>query len=178
MKAVYSLVSTPERAQRVHDALRAASHDLGFDPNKIVVLSGEPIEGVEFSEQHAKGLLFPLAACGGIVGGFTGYLLTTLTQHVYPLNTGGMAISPVWTNGIIVYELTMLGAILTTLVSLLITAKLPNWKAGSFSDPEIWTGKILVGVQDPSDERVANAITDRMRQAGATEIKRFDDSRA
>jgi hypothetical protein len=55
-----------------------------------------------------------------------------------------------WTNGIIVYEMTMLGAILTTLVTLLIGAGLPNFK-GVITDPEIWMGKILVGVADPPE---------------------------
>lgn len=177
MKAVYALVSTPNSAQRAVDALRAASRDLGFSADKIVVLSGEPIEGVEFTEQHARGFLFPLAALGGIIGGFTGYFLTTLTQHAYGIPTGGMPISPTWTNGIIVYELTMLGAILATLISLLVTAGLPNWKAGRFTDPEIWTGKILVGVADPPDS-AAKEVAERLRRSGATEIKEFQDPRA
>ena len=52
------------------------------------------------------------------------------------LPTGGMPITPPWTNGIIVYEMTMLGAILTTIVMLLIGAGLPNFK-GVITDPEI-----------------------------------------
>ena len=58
-----------------------------------------------------------------------------------------MPLAPVWTNGIIVYEMTMLGAILTTLVTLLIGAGLPNIKT-VITDPEISSGKILVGVVD------------------------------
>ena len=51
-----------------------------------------------------------------------------------------MSLTPAWTNGIIVYEMIMLGAILTTLVVLLVGAGLPNFK-GVITDPEIWDGK-------------------------------------
>ncbi len=144
---------------------------MGFPSDHIVVVSGEPYEGYDFSDRYAKSYMFPLAAVGALVGGTCGYLLTTLTQNSYPLPTGGMPITPAWTNGIIVYELTMLGAILTSLMFLLIGAHLPNFKP-ALSDPEIWTGKILVGVTDPPDSS-ASGIEKTFRQAGASEIRRF-----
>jgi hypothetical protein len=88
---------------------------------------------------------------GAAVGGTCGFLLTTLSQKSYPILTGGMSLTPAWTNGIIVYEMIMLGAILTTLVVLLVGAGLPNFK-GVITDPEIGTGKILVGVVDPPEK--------------------------
>ena len=81
-----------------------------------------------------------------------------------------MPITPLWTNGIIVYEMTMLGAILTTLVTLLIGAGLPNFK-GVITDPEIgWedTG----GVADPP-ESSRGELERRLRQAGASQVKQF-----
>ena len=53
-----------------------------------------------------------------------------------------MSLSPAWTNGIIIYEMIMLGAILTTLVVLLIGAGLPNFR-GVIADPEVGNGKFL-----------------------------------
>ena len=80
-----------------------------------------------------------------------------------------MPLTPAWTNGIIIYEMTMLGAILTTLVTLLLGARLPNFK-GVITDPEIWQGKILVGIADPlesSQPRLKKCLL----EAGATEVK-------
>jgi hypothetical protein len=171
MKAIYTLCANPDAAQRLVDELRVASLDLGFKSDQIVVASGEPYEGYEFSDQYAKSPMFPLAAVGALVGGTCGYLLTTLTQRAYPLPTGGMPITPIWSNGIIVYELTMLGAILTSLVCLLISAHLPNF-GPHLTDPEIWAGKILVGVTDPPDSSAAN-IERTFRQAGASVIKKL-----
>ena len=113
--------------------------------------------------------MFLLAALGGLAGGLFGYWLTSFTQRAYVLPTGGMPIVPPWTNGIIIYELTMLGAILVTLVTLLRTTRLPTFKA-PLSDPEIWSGKILVGVRNVSGQ--ANAeLEKRLRQAGASQVK-------
>ena len=169
MNAIYALFSDPGSAQDAFDALRREGSALGIDPGKIVVVTSEPFEGYDFSVEHAKSYMFPLAAFGGIVGGCLGYWLASFTQTSYPLPTGGMPIVTSWTNGIIIYELTMLGAILTTLVTLLITAGLPNFKP-RLSDPEIWTGKILVGVTDPPEGARAE-LQARLRQAGAVAVK-------
>jgi Protein of unknown function (DUF3341) len=171
MKALYGLYADPESAQKAVDALRAASAELKFDRQRIIIASGEPHEGYEFTDSHVTvSAPYRYAVLGGIVGGTLGYLLTTLTQNSYPILTGGMPLAPVWTNGIIVYEMTMLGAILTTLLTLLIGAGLPNFK-GVISDPEIWTGKILVGVVDPPDGSEPE-LERRLQQAGAAQIKR------
>jgi len=106
---------------------------------------------------------------GAVVGGTTGYLLTTLSQKSYPLVTGGMSLTPPWTNGIIVYEMVMLGAILTTLVVLLVGAGLPNFK-GVITDPEVGKGKILVGVVDPPVNS-QQELERRLLLAGASQVK-------
>jgi len=171
MRSLYGLYLDPESAQKAVDALRAASSELKFDGRQILIASGEPHEGYEFTDSHVTvSGPYRYAVVGGIVGGTLGYLLTTLTQHSYPILTGGMPLSPAWTNGIIVYEMTMLGAILTTLITLLIGVGLPNFK-GVIADPEIWAGRILVGVVDPPDG-VELKLEKYLQQAGATKVKR------
>jgi hypothetical protein len=171
MKAIYALFPNPASAQDACDALRRAGSSLGIDAGKIVVVTSEPFEGYDFSTEHAKSHMFLLATLGGVAGGTFGYWLSSFTQRSYPLSTGGMPIVTSWTNGIIIYELTMLGAILTTLVTLLITAGLPDFKP-KLSDPEIWTGKILVGVTDPPESARAE-LEAKFRQAGAVAVKDF-----
>ena len=167
MKALYALYADPQAAQRAVDSLRAASSELKFDAQQIVIVSGEPYEGYPFADETRRP--FRWAVLGAAVGATLGYLLTTLTQKSYPLPTGGMSLTPVWTNGIIIYEMTMLGAILTTLVNLLIGARLPNFKGG-ITDPEIGAGKILVGVSDPPEDSQPE-LERRLRQAGASQVK-------
>ena len=169
MNVVYALYADPDAAQRAVDALQAASRDLKFDERQIVIVSGEPHEGYDFADSHVTYAPYGWAAAGGAIGGLCGYLLTTLTQKAYPIHTGGMSLTPWWTNGIIMYELIMLGAILTTLFTLLRGAGLPNFK-GVIQDPEIRLGKILVGVADPaagSQEKLELCLL----EAGATEVR-------
>jgi Protein of unknown function (DUF3341) len=171
MNVLYALYADPETAQRAVDTLHAASSELKFDPRQIVIISGEPHEGYDFADSHITSRPYRWAVFGAALGATFGYLLPTLTQKAYPIVTGGMSITPMWTNGIIVYEMTMLGAIVTTLITLLRGAGLPNFK-GVITDPEIWMGKILVGVADPPENSQAE-LEKRLLEAGATQIKQF-----
>lgn len=165
MSAVYGLYGDPDAAQRGVNALRAA----GVRDADLVVLSAEPFDEYEFGRRDHATLMPWLAALGGALGGTAGFWLASTTQELWPLPTASMPIVPMWTDGIIIYELTMLGAILTTLGALLGTARLPRWNVGLY-DAEVSNGKILVGVANLSD-RVARALEPRLREAGAGEVK-------
>ncbi len=119
MKAVYALYSDPDAAQRAVNALKLAGGSLGIGERQIVVVTAEPFDGYEFSDEHSETRIFLLASLGGVVGALFGFWFTRFTQLAYPLPTGGMPVVTSWTNGIIIYELTMLGAIATTLITLL-----------------------------------------------------------
>lgn len=165
MKALYGLFREPEAAQRAYDGLRA----MGVEDRDIVIISSEPFENYEFSRREHRTRMPWLAAAGGLAGGVAAWGLTSLTQESYPLITGGMPVSPWWTNGIIIYELTMLGAILTTLAVLLVTARLPDWKAQVY-DRAVSDGLILVGVVNPPEtSRIQICVT--LSRAGAAQIR-------
>jgi hypothetical protein len=86
-----------------------------------------------------------LVVCGAIVAGIGGFLLTSLTQKSYAINTGGMQVVTLWTDGVITYELTMLGAILSTGVVFLLTGVLRG--RNQFPcEPEVSEGKVVVSV--------------------------------
>src|SRR5579862_5720734 len=171
MNTVYGIYADPDAAQRAVDALAAAGAELHFGKQQIVVVSAEPFDGYDFSDEHADTHLFRLALLGAVIGGSLGYLLTSSTQSAYPLPTGGMPIVPPWTNGIIIYELTMLGAIVCTIITLLASARLPRFRA-PLSDPAMWEGKILVGVADPPAGS-HEALEQRLRAVGAVQVKEF-----
>ncbi len=169
MKALYALYQDSASAERAFNSLRRAGAECSIPEDVFTVLSSVPQENSVFARTQAKSAMPWLAALGGLVGGLSGYALTAYTQRAFPIPTGGMSIVPLWTNGIIIYELTMLGAILTTFFTLLVTARVPNWKARLY-DPEISEGKILVGVLDPPEQHRA-ALEKSLRDAGAEEVK-------
>lgn len=165
--SIYGLFPDPSSADRGLKVLQAA----GVQSEKILVMSPEPFDEYEFARSDRKSPLPWIAALGGLVGGTCGFLLARYTQIAFPqpIISGGMPVVTKWPDGIITYELTMLGAILTTVVTLLITAKLLHWKLDVY-DPEISYGKILIGVVDPAAESRAD-FENGLRGAGAEKIK-------
>ena len=86
-----------------------------------------------------------------------------MTERAWPLETGNMPIVAWWPNLIVIFEMTMLGAILATVLTLLVTAKLPS-RVPPLYDPEVTDGKILVGVVDPSPAKSSGSRTRAARR--------------
>jgi hypothetical protein len=161
---IYGLFSEPSAAERGMENLRAA----GVAPEKLVVMSSEPFEEYSFSGDHSSWMPW-LAVLGGIIGGAAGIAFVWYAQTSYPINTAGMPIFTLWPVVIIAYELTMLGAIVASVITLFAGAKLPDFSA-QFYDPEVSNGKILIGVMDPSAGSRAD-LEERLRSAGADPVK-------
>src|SRR5437867_9268479 len=92
--------------------------------------------------------MFWIAVAGGVTGLAVAVWLARMTQLAWPLPTGNMPIVAWWPNLIVMFELTMLGGILATVITLLITAKIPT-REPKLYDPAVADGKILVGVENP-----------------------------
>jgi|SRR5579863_40542 len=176
MNAIYGLFTDSDSAGQAVKALRMASSRLHIKADGIVVISPEPIEERIADLPKERTPMPWLAALGGVLGGTAGYMLATFTQRTYPLPTGGMPIVSLWPTGIVMYELTMLGAILTTLITFLITARLPNYRKQLY-DPGISDGKILVGVADP-DCNCRAELEQQLYQEGAQLVKEFSNRRS
>ncbi len=74
-----------------------------------------------------------------------------------------------WPNLIVMFEMTMLGAILSTVATLLVTGRLVR-RRPTLYDPEVSSGKILVGVDNPSR---AEDVERALAAAGGGPIKRL-----
>lgn len=164
MKAMYALYSDPDSAQHAVNQLRNA----GIADDDITVIASQPYEEYEFSHRYKETWIFWIAAGGGAVGLAAGLGLALLTELGWPLNTGGMPIVAWWPNLIIMFELTMLGAILATVVSLFITAELPATRARVY-DPEVSNGKILVAVEGPQDEAT---VEQTFKKTGVNRVRK------
>ena len=143
MKGVYALFPDPDSAQLAVENLRAA----GVADSDIMVVSSQPFEEYEFSHRDKATWISWIAPVGGAFGLGFGYWLTSMTERSWPLPTGGMPIVTPWTNLVIIFELTMLCTVLTTVATLLVTAKLPRRRTALY-DPEVSDGKILVGLEN------------------------------
>lgn len=146
MTAVYGLYDDPHVAQQAVNNLRAA----GVADAEITVISSEPFDHFEFGHRDAATPMPWIAAGAGLFGMIASYYLLGASQMSWPLKTAGMPIVALWPNLIIIFEMTMLSAIIATVITLLVTAGLPS-RGGKLYDPEISDGYILVGVENPQD---------------------------
>ena len=145
MTSVYGLYDDPHVAQKAVDNLRAA----GVADSDITVLSSEPFDHFEFGHRDAKTAMPWIATGAAAIGLVVTYYLLGASQRAWPLVTSGMPIAPLWTNLIIIFEMTMLFAIIATVITLAITAFFGD--KGKLYDPEVSDGYILVGVENPPD---------------------------
>ena len=120
------------------------------------------VEDQEFGETDKATWMWWIA-CGGALAGFiVAASLAYITEYGWPLNVGGLPIWAWWPNLIIMFELTMLGAIIATVATLVVTAGLGRGR-GTLYDAEVSDGKILVGVEHPA----ATAVNDLRTALGA-----------
>ena len=150
MKAVYALYDDGHAAQQAVNRLRAA----GVADPDITVLSGRPMEEFEFGNMDKATWMWRIACGGGLVGFSVAAGLAWVTEMWWPMNVGGLPTFAWWPNLIIMFELTMLGAVVATVITLVVTAGFGRSK-GRLYDPEVSDGKILVGVENPADGSVA-----------------------
>src|SRR5262245_55848087 len=138
-----------------HTQARAAVRRLmqeGIAPGAIEAMSSQPIHGEPIVPQQPATKLRTWAICGAGIGLLGGLGLATITALNYPLVKGGMPIVAPWTVGLITYETTMLGAVLATLVGLLVELGLPNFKNLPY-DPSVVDGGIVLAVACPDGLR-------------------------
>ena len=165
IRSVLGLFDDEDTAADAMDALK----DAGFPQNEYEVLTGTPYPEGTFGEAEPVHKLyrFPLigAACGFIVG----LLLTSGTQLAYPLVTGGKPILSIPPMAIIMYEGTMLGAIIFTVFGIIFESRLPRLLMGAY-DTKITEGAI--GVAVTTDEGRVGEAEDVLKNAGAEDLKR------
>ena len=164
MKAIYGLYRDPESAQQAVDELRRE----GVPDRSIAVMTSQPYEEYEFSHRYKQTWLFWIAAGGGVLGLLAGLGLALVTETSWPLVVGGMPIVAWWPNIIIMFELTMLGAILATVVSLFVTTELPATQSRVY-DSQVSQGKIMVAVEQPRDQDIPK-LERTLRDSGVEEI--------
>ena len=158
------LFQDPDQAADAMDAL----HANGFRRGTFDVLTGMPYPEGAFGEHVPQHRLFRYPAFGAIIGFTTALFLTTATQAAYPLVTGGKPILALFAMLVILYEMTMLSAVIATVIGIIIESRLPNVKPGAY-DPRITEG--LIGVVVTSDDDMADKASETLTNAGALEIK-------
>jgi len=149
VKAIYALYPDGHGAQRAVDGLRRA----GVSDREITVISSTPMEDFEFSHINGKNRLWYVASLGGFIGLAGSVALTAYTSSDWPMNVGNMDTFAWWAYLVVIFESTMLGAILATVGTLIVTAGLLRRRPALY-DPAVSDGMILVGLENPNQSRM------------------------
>jgi hypothetical protein len=145
----------------------------GFTPADIAVFSDEPIEFprdvLDRPSHMSLAVVTGAITCCLLVVGFVYF-----TQHNYPIVTGGMPIFSFWATGVVFYELTMLGAIITTFFWFLRESGLLR-RGSRAPAPPVEPGIISVRVECGPDR--AEAVRRSLESAGAGNVRTIGDAR-
>lgn len=134
---------------------------------QVEVLTDAPYPPGTFGEDPVPHRLYVFPFVGAACGFIVGLLVTAGTQLSYPLVTGGKPLLAWPAMLVILYEGTMLGAILFTIAGILFESRLPAALPRVY-DPRISEGYIGVLVRLPR-ERMA-AAEEALRRAGAADV--------
>ena len=151
-------------AQAIRVLREQTNSDAGLD-----VFSEEPVE-------FRRGVLdrpsrMSLAAVAGGIGfGLAATAFIWFAQHDYRLPTGGMPTFSLWATGVITFEMTMLGAIVSTFACFLWESGLLRRRDPGVPIPEVEPGSLCLRVR--CDAESAARASDAMRRAGAIDVQR------
>ena len=145
-------------------ALRKAK----YQDNEFEIMTGSPYPHGTFGEAHPKIKLHRFPIFGAVIGFTVALIITVGTQLAYPLVTGGKPILSIFAMLIIMYEMTMLSAVVTTVVGIIFESRLPKFNLGAY-DTRITEG--LIGVVVNCEEKDLSKAKKVFTDSGALDTK-------
>ena len=155
-KVLYGLMAEFEEHEQLLEAVKRAYAE-GY--RRMDAFSPFPIEGLAEALGHEMTLIPLFTLIGGIAGGLGAYFMQWYSMgHLYPLNVGGRPLNS-WPHFIpVTFELTVLIAALSALISMIVMNKLPQLNHPVFNVPEFRRASIdrfflCIEVSDSKFER-------------------------
>ena len=148
------------------DQLRA----LGLSDDHMNVISGIPVTEAMLG-RPAQWTNVPRLAGGGAALGFlAGAFLAFVTPYLYPvpIQVGRQAFIPGPPTVVVLFELTMLGMLLSTFLGVFLDSYFPNYRPMKYV-PEVSDGKIAILVECTHVEE--QIVTDALKKMGAESVQ-------
>ena len=152
-----------EPAADAIDKLRS----LGLSDEEMNVISGVPVTEAMLGRPH-QWTNVPRLAMGGAIGGFLIGVFLIFTPLLYFVPVGGQPQIPVPPSIVVLFELTMLGMLISTFVGVFLDSRFPSYRPMEYV-PEISDGKIAVLFYCPEDKR--DNFTQAMTALGAEKVE-------
>lgn len=143
-------------------------HEMGISDDDITVISGVPVAAKILGRPHPWTNVSRLALGGAVAGFCFGLFLNYGTPLLYPVPVGGQYITPIPPGMILIFEMTMLFALLSTFLGVFLDSYFPNYRPMEYV-PEISDGKIGVFFKYPSGEE--EKFVDALSTLGAESVR-------
>jgi hypothetical protein len=143
-------------------------HEMGVRDDRLEVISGVPISHKMLGRPHPSTNVSRLALGGAVAGFFFGLFLNFGTPNMYAVRVGGQALTPIPPGLIILFEMTMLFALLSTFLGVFLESYFPNYRPLQYV-PQVSDGKIGVFFQVPQEEQ--QKFTDALNEMGAESVE-------
>jgi len=127
-------------------------HEMGVTDDQINVISGVPVTHKMLGRPHPRTNVSRLALGGAVAGFCFGAFLNYGTPYLYTIPVGGQYITPIPPGMILIFEMTMLFALLSTFLGVFLDSYFPNYRPLEYV-PEISDGKIGIFFKYPSGEQ-------------------------
>ena len=144
-----------EPAANAIDKLRS----LGLPDDQMNVISGIPVTEAMLGRPR-QWTNVPRLALGGAIGGFLVGVFLIFTPLLYFVPVGGQPAVPVPPSVVVLFELTMLGLLISTFLGVFLDSTFPSYRPMEYV-PEISDGKIAVLFHCPQgkQEKFSKAMT-------------------
>lgn len=143
---------------------------LGVHDECMNVISGIPVTEAMLG-RPSQWTNVPRIAMGGAILGFgAGIFLAFISPYMYPypVQVSSQAFVPGPPSFVVLFELTMLGMLLSTFLGVFLDSLFPNYRPMKYV-PEVSDGKIAILVECSHVEE--NKITDALKKLGAESVK-------
>ena len=162
------LIAEFREKERAAEAIRALREG-GISAADLDLFSEEPVEfRRDVLDRPSRMSLVSVLGAIFFGGAATGFI--SWTQHDYRLPTGGMPIFSFWATGVITFEMTMLGAIVSTFAWFLYESGLLRRRDRNVPLPAVDPGSMCLRVRCRAAD--STPALDALRRAGAIDIQR------
>ena len=143
--------------------------DGGIGPADLDLFSEEPVT-LPHGLLDRPSRMSLVSVLGAIAMGSLATWFVYYAQNNYRLVTGGMPIFSFWATGVITYEMTMLGAIVSTFLWFLWESGLVRKRDKTAPVPEVAPGSMCLRVRCAAEQ--ADRVSEIMSGAGALHVER------
>jgi hypothetical protein len=161
------------REDQIDEAAEAIAglNELGIASEDISVISGVPLSEKILGRPMSWTRVPVIAGAGAVTGFILAALLVFGTQVFYPIRVGAMPNAPIPTSIVVLFELTMLGMLLSTMLGVVVEMMSPSFGPAGY-DAHVTDGQIGILFSSPSEKE--SEIHSRLESLGAESVKRAE----